>query len=225
MNSKFWPIAIGRLGAIGLPFACLIGGLFGVVMPAQAEPVTSGSAETLGGQLTLATPEAGSTSASDLGQQPLAQATPDSGTPTAQEVIPGRATRSGPSYIGVAGNIGLGGDTALGRTNFTVISKIGLTPRFSARPGVVIGSDPTILVPVTADFPIAPLNDEIDFAVAPYVGGGVAISTGSDSLVRPMLTGGIDVPIADRVTATAQANVAFFDDTEAGLILGVGYNF
>ncbi|MBW4465186.1 MAG: hypothetical protein KME07_07055 [Pegethrix bostrychoides GSE-TBD4-15B] len=143
----------------------------------------------------------------------------------AQQITPGRATRSGPSYIGVGGNIGFGGDTAMGRGNFTIYSKIGLTSRFSARPGLVVGGDPTILLPLTADFPIAPVAENVDFAVAPFVGGGLAISTGSDSLTRPLITGGIDVPVADRVTLTAQGNVAFFRDTEGSVILGVGYNF
>lgn len=143
----------------------------------------------------------------------------------AQTIAPGRATRSGPSYIGVGGNIGFGGDTAMGEGNFTIYSKIGLTNNFSARPAVVVGNDPTILLPLTADFPIAPVTEAVDFDVAPFIGGGVAISTGSDSLARPLITGGIDIPVADRVTLTVQGNVAFFRDTEGSVILGVGYNF
>ncbi|MBF2050174.1 hypothetical protein HJG54_32370 [Leptolyngbya sp. NK1-12] len=142
-----------------------------------------------------------------------------------QAVTPGRATRSGPSYVGVGGNLGFGGDTALGETNFTIFSKIGLTRNFSARPSVVVGSDPTILLPLTADLPIGAIAEDIDFAVAPFVGGGLAISTGSDSLARPLITGGIDIPVADRVTVVAQGNVAFFRDTEGSVIIGVGYNF
>ncbi len=72
---------------------------------------------------------------------------------------------------------------------------------------------------------MAPVAENVDFAVAPFVGGGLVISTGSDSLARPLITGGIDVPVADRVTLTAQGNVAFFRDTEGSVILGVGYNF
>ncbi|MCU0524935.1 MAG: hypothetical protein MUF72_08935 [Elainella sp. Prado103] len=223
---------IALFGAVILPL-----GLWITSAKAESfEPDTSRSASDLTNQpLVPAARDSSSTDSSSTDSSSTDSSSTDSSStdssstvaqsPVAQEIIPGRATRSGSSYIGVAGNIGLGGETALGRGNFTVISKIGLTPRFSARPSVVIGSDPTILVPVTADFPIEPINDEIDLAVAPYVGGGVAISTGSDSLVRPVITGGIDVPIANRVTATAQANVAFFEDTEAGLILGIGYNF
>jgi hypothetical protein len=168
-----------------------------------------------------------SNSAADLSASVSAQTTNTAATEelVAQEITPGRATRSGPSYIGVGGNIGFGGDTALGEGNFTVYSKIGLTNRFSARPGIVIGDDPTILVPLTADFPITPVSENVDFVVAPFVGGGLAISTGSDSLARPLITGGVDVPVADRITLTAQGNVAFFRDTEGSVILGIGYNF
>jgi hypothetical protein len=143
-------------------------------------------------------------------------------------ITPGRGTRSGPSYIGIGGNIGLGGDTSLGDSGFAVISKIGLTRNLSARPAVVIGgNDPTVLVPATLDFPISSVAkaSEVNLQAAPYVGGGIAISTGSSSLVRPLITAGIDVPVADRITATAGVNFAFFDDTEIGLILGAGYSF
>lgn len=147
---------------------------------------------------------------------------------TQAPVVPGRSTRSGPSYIGIGGNIGLGGDTTLGDSGVAVISKIGLTRNLSARPAVVIGgNDPTVLVPVTLDFPISSVAEagKINLRAAPYVGGGIAISTGSGSLVRPLITAGVDVPVAPRVTATAGVNFAFFDSTEIGLILGAGYNF
>ncbi len=48
-------------------------------------------------------------------------------TKVSQAVNPGQPTRSGPSYIAVGGNIGFGGSTALGRGNFAITSKIGLT--------------------------------------------------------------------------------------------------
>lgn len=182
----------------------------------------------------LATPSSGdeiaiSTSAHDLATPTSMQTATDALASTrssvAQAITPGRATRSGPSYIGIGGNVGFGGDTALGEGNFTVFSKVGLTRNLSARPSIVVGDDPTILLPLTADFPIAPVSQNVDFDIAPFVGGGLAISTGSDSLARPLITGGVDVPIANRVTLTAQGNVAFFRDTEGSVILGVGYNF
>lgn len=98
------------------------------------------------------------------------------------DVDPGQPTRGGSSYIGVAGNVGLSGDSALGEdVSFTVISKIGLTSTISARPSVVIDDDPVILIPLTYDFSIrsAEALDET-VSIAPYIGGGIGISTGGD---------------------------------------------
>jgi len=150
--------------------------------------------------------------------------TPTEPSPTVQ---PGRATRGGSSYVGVAGNIGLsGGETALGVGNFTIISKIGFTETISARPTVVIGDDTTFLVPVTYDFNLRQ-RDAVagQVTAAPYLGGGIAIATGSNSDVGPLLTAGVDVPIADRFTATGAVHAGFFDRTSIGLVIGAGYNF
>ncbi|MEW6495037.1 MAG: hypothetical protein AB1589_21335 [Cyanobacteriota bacterium] len=135
---------------------------------------------------------------------------------------PLRATRSGPSYIGVGSNIGFRGDTRLSEGSANVFSKVGLTNTLSARPSALIGSNAAFLLPVTVDF--AP-GQTVGFRTAPYVGGGVAISTARDSTIGPLLTGGVDVPVSRQVTATAGVNVGFVDRTDVGLLLGVGYNF
>jgi hypothetical protein len=179
-----------------------------------------------------------STSASALTAQALPPADPDpipseEELPSPEEVVPtdvdpGRSTRSGPSYIGVAGNLGLIGDSALGDSNFAVISKIGLTRFLSLRPSAVIDfdDDATILAPVTLDFvPRQPgeTAEELGFSVAPYIGAGAAFSTDGD--VGPMITAGFDVPISPRFTANAAVNVGFLDDVDLGIMVGVGYNF
>lgn len=148
----------------------------------------------------------------------------DGSNPPFSDVDPGTATRSGSSYIGVGGNIGIGGDTGIGEGSFSVISKVGLTRNFSARPSVMFGDNTTILLPITVDFPSQNI-EATRFNIAPYVGGGAVISTGDDSEVGVLLTGGIDVPINSQFTATAGVNVGFVGDTDVGLILGVGYNF
>jgi len=157
------------------------------------------------------------------------------------DIDPGQPTVGGSSYIGIGGNIGLDGDTALGDTNFTVISKIGLTRNLSLRPAAVFGDRTVFLVPVTYDFNLQPTEafDE-RLSIAPYLAAGVAFSTGvedddevdvfeddddDDADVGPMITGGVDFPLSERFTATAAVNAAFFDDTDIGLVLGVGYNF
>lgn len=142
------------------------------------------------------------------------------------EVSPGRATLGGSSYIGVAGNIGLGGDSALSEPNFAVISKLGLTRNISVRPSAVFGDDTTILVPITLD--LAPRRADAvgrTFGISPYVGAGVAIEASGDADVGLLLTGGIDIPLGSRFTATGAVNAAFLDQTDVGLLLGVGFNF
>ncbi len=170
------------------------------------------------------------TSADVLGEPvngPLAQAqtpAPADDTTIAQVISPGTATRSGPSYIGVGGNIGFGGNTVISDGSYAIFSKIGITNNLSVRPAALISGDVVILVPLTIDFttqavPGAPLT------VAPYVGGGVAISTGDDSDVGLLLSAGLDVPVSPQFTATAGVNVGFIDGTDVGLLVGIGYNF
>jgi hypothetical protein len=144
----------------------------------------------------------------------------------------GRATRSGPSYVGVGGNIGLGdGDTALGEGSFAVFSKIGILPYLSVRPSVLVSDNPTILLPVTFDFipGITPAveggTERIGFRASPFIGAGIAISTGDDSSVDFLATGGVDIPFAERFTGTASVSASLFDNPAVGLLLGVGYNF
>jgi hypothetical protein len=139
----------------------------------------------------------------------------------------GTATRGGSSYIGVAGNIGLsGGDSSLGDGNFAVISKIGLTKSISVRPSAVFGNDVTVLVPITYDFSFKSADAFSEpLAIAPYVGVGGAYKTGDNSKFAFLVSGGIDVPLSSQFTATASINAGFFDQTDIGLMLGVGYNF
>ncbi|MFQ4145744.1 hypothetical protein [Chlorogloeopsis sp. ULAP02] len=154
--------------------------------------------------------------------------TPEASAPeVAQAITPGRATRGGSSYIGVGGNIGLSGDTTIGEGAFAVFSKFGLTNNFSARPGALFGDNTVILLPLTLDFPVEPVTEttQQQLNVAPYIGGGAAISTGRDSTVGFLLTGGVDVPLSNEFTANAGVNVGFIDETDVGLQLGVGYNF
>ncbi len=161
--------------------------------------------------------------------QPTSQTTAQpSTTKVAQSDIDlGRTTRGGSSYIGVAANIGLsGGDSSLGDGNFAVVSKIGLTNSISVRPSAVLGDNTTVLLPITYDFTFQSADAFSEpLPIAPYVGVGGAYKTGDDSQFAFLVTGGIDVPLTAQFTATAAVNAGFFDETDIGLLLGVGYNF
>ena len=119
------------------------------------------------------------------------------------------------------------GDTALGENGFTVFSKIGLTNNFSFRPAVTINDDAVFLIPVTVDFPIksSSVFRRSSTIAVPYIGGGALVSTGDDSSIGFVLTGGVDIPLSDKFTATAGVDVGFSDETDVGLKLGIGYEF
>ncbi|MEH2192397.1 MAG: hypothetical protein V7K98_06975 [Nostoc sp.] len=162
--------------------------------------------------------------------QPTSQTTAQpSATKVAQSDIDlGRTTRGGSSYLGVAGNIGLSGDgsSSLGDGNFAVVSKIGLTNSISVRPSAVFGDNTTILLPVTYDFTFKSADAFSEpLAIAPYIGVGAAYKTGDDSQFAFLASAGIDVPLNAQFTATASVNAGFFDQTDVGFLLGVGYNF
>ncbi|HYX13229.1 MAG TPA: fasciclin domain-containing protein [Nostoc sp.] len=147
---------------------------------------------------------------------------------TTPNVRPGRTTLGGPSYIGGGGNIGLSGDdTALGDSNFSAFSKIGLTRNISVRPSVIFGDDTLFLVPLTLDFTPRASTEvgQRTFSISPYLGAGVAIEANLDTDFGLLLTGGVDVPLGTRFTLNGAVNAAFMDETDVGLQLGLGYNF
>lgn len=187
----------------------------GTFTPAPATPTTPDST-------TPTTPGTFTPAPTTPTDTPPTRIIPQQGT-----ITPGRATSSGSSYFGVGGNIGLGdGDTAIGEGSFAILSKIGLTRNFSVRPSALIGDNVTILLPVTYDFSFGEgPTGQLGFAAAPFLGVGAAISTGDDTSVDLLLTGGIDVPLGSQFTATASVNASVTGNAAVGLLLGVGYNF
>ncbi|WP_190512769.1 hypothetical protein [Oscillatoria sp. FACHB-1407] len=198
--------------------------------PAPMETIDSVSSTDLTtesapeGTLESTTIPGGETPSGDLAQSPT--------DPDTSDVDPGRTTRSGSSYIAVGGNIGIGDeDTGVGESSFAILSKVGLTSNISARPAVLFSDDVTILVPLTLDFafgdtePSEEVSDDLNLSLNPYIGAGVAISTGGDGSVDFLATGGLDIPITSRFTGTAALNAVFFDDIALGITLGIGYNF
>jgi hypothetical protein len=147
------------------------------------------------------------------------------GTQVAQyEIEPGRETRSGSSYVGAGGNIGLTGESGIGNNGFALFSKIGLTRALSVRPMVVFSDDTDFIIPITYDFPIAAEPFQ-RINLAPFVGVGAIITTYRERNAGLALTGGVDIPINANFTAVGSVTVGFVDTTSVGLLLGVGYNF
>lgn len=137
-------------------------------------------------------------------------------------IEPGRATRSGSSYVGVGANIGAIGRTPLGDVSGAILSKIGLTRAISVRPAVLINGDATFLFPITLDFPIERAG-KVNFA--PYVGLGASFSTGDRKNADLIVSGGVDVPLSPQFTLTAAANAGLINGIELGVLVGIGYNF
>lgn len=192
----------------------------------QALPVTAPQSQ----DLTAPQPEKLETSAASLTGVPTVSATAPTNQPNTTvaqnvEVIPGRATRGGSSYIGIGGNLGLSGEPALGDGAFVINSKIGLTRNISFRPAVLFGDDTDFLLPLTYDFVLESADPFAPIPFAPYLGGGVIVSTNGDNTLGFLLTGGVDVPLSAQFVANASVNVGFRNDTDVGLILGIGYTF
>ncbi|MEO0824493.1 MAG: hypothetical protein AAFX95_15840 [Cyanobacteria bacterium J06639_16] len=125
-----------------------------------------------------------------------------------------------PAYLGVGGNIGIidSDESGTGDFAFSLFGKVSLGPRFSVRPALFVSEDDTSLaIPITFNF--SPLQ-LYGFTVAPFVGGGVDISGDTGALVNA----GIDVPISQQFTLTAQGNFRVSNDSGLGLLLGVAYN-
>jgi hypothetical protein len=135
----------------------------------------------------------------------------------------GRATRSGSSYVGVGGNIGIvDGNSDVGSGSFVLLSKLGLTYYLALRPSIFIGDNVSVLLPVTYDFDTKAEITE-GYPIRPYLGAGIAL-TFNDSALDLLLTAGIDVPISSRFTATAAANMTPTNNFAFGIMLGIGYN-
>ena len=205
------PVAIVELKSIQLASK-----LEPPIAPSTAVPLP-GSAQTTASTL-LAQPET----------LPVQSQSGDSTTSgdqkVAQDITPGRATRSSSSYFGVGGNIGILGDrTAVGNGSFAILSKIGLTDRISFRPALLFGDRVTFLLPVTYDF--SSVGTVASYSVAPYVGAGFAINTGGDDTFNLLGTAGVDIPLGSQFTANAGFNVTFLNGVSFGLLLGLGYNF
>lgn len=132
------------------------------------------------------------------------------------------------NYLGIGGNIGVSGSSkGFSEGGVVVTMKTDLSERLSVRGITSFGGsiiDNTLAL--TANFPVKTASGRVQ--LVPYVGGGVLLRSKSnlqDLFVRGLVTGGIDVPLSSRFTATAAVNVGFIENTDVGVQLGVAYNF
>lgn len=129
------------------------------------------------------------------------------------------------TYFGIGFDIGIGGDTALGNSGFATVGKLGFSDNLSLRTASSFGDGIVLMFSVAYDFPLSREPFE-PVMLAPFIGGGVAFEI-DEGYAGPMISGGVDYPVSDELTATARINVAFLKEetTDVGIILGIAYNF
>jgi hypothetical protein len=169
-------------------------------------------------------------------QKPNAQQMPKEGVKgTAAALLAQTASEPKPkasplsSYTGIGGDIGLTGHrSALGSGGLAILGKTRLTDNLSLHTATVVFGSRTATSTYALTFGTAIKNKLTGQVIAfPFLGGGVALRNINGLRAAPLISSGVDVPIARRFTATARLNVGFFPDgrTDVGLLIGVGYNF
>lgn len=131
------------------------------------------------------------------------------------------------SYIGIGGTIGLSGDsTPLGEGGFSLIGRTSFTDSFSLHTSSVFQDDGLSLFSITYGIPINNDSSEIE-RFFPFAGAGVAVEDlFGDFGVDPLITTGVDISITRKFVGTVRLNLTFpEDDTDVGVLLGVGYRF
>ncbi|XGV95588.1 MAG: hypothetical protein ACAF41_22950 [Leptolyngbya sp. BL-A-14] len=173
-----------------------------------------------------------------LGDRAVSAQSPPANTPaevtTAQPSPP--VAPSGPAiqprplrnYVGIGGNIGVSGNkTGLSEGGAAIITKNDLNDWLSLRGVAVFGSNRTDnTIALTVNLPVRSRSGQV--LLVPFVGGGALLSSKynfDDFVVRGLVTGGVDLPLSRRFTATASVNVGFTDDTNIGVQIGAAYNF
>jgi opacity protein-like surface antigen len=128
------------------------------------------------------------------------------------------------NYVGLGVGLGDLGDSDLG---LSVNSKITVADNISVRPGLITDFDfsgdgeTVFLAPVTYDFEGLTAEGRL----LPFVGGGLSVSTEGKGAVGPLLTGGVDYRLTDRLTANGAVHWSIYGDSQVNGTIGLGYNF
>jgi opacity protein-like surface antigen len=128
------------------------------------------------------------------------------------------------NYVGLGVGLGDLSDSDIG---LSVNSKITVGDNVSVRPGVISDLDfsnngeTVFLAPVTYDF--NSLTN--DGRLLPFVGGGLSVSTEGAGAVGPLVTGGVDYRINERLTANGSVHWSIYGDSQVNGSIGLGYTF
>lgn len=125
------------------------------------------------------------------------------------------------SYIGIGGNLGISGEaSSLGEGGFSIVSKTRIINSLALRNSTIFGDETASIFALTGELPLT--NAAGDVVAIPFVGAGIWLHDEVD----PVVSAGVDVPLGRNFTVTNRVNLGFdSDDTDIGLLIGVGYNF
>jgi opacity protein-like surface antigen len=128
------------------------------------------------------------------------------------------------NYVGVGVGLGDLSDSDIG---LSINSKITVGDNVSVRPGVISDLDfsdngeTVFLAPVTYDFNAVTDNGRL----LPFVGGGLSVSTEGRGAVGPLVAGGVDYRINDRLTANGSVYWSIYGNSQVNGSIGLGYTF
>lgn len=128
------------------------------------------------------------------------------------------------SYIGVGATIGLSDpdETGLGEGGFSIISRAGFTENLGLHTVSIFSDTFTGNLALTVRLPVKS-GESARTLFEPFIGPGISIQDGE---IGALVSTGADVPLTKDMTATARLNIGFpNDNTEVGIIFGLGYNF
>ncbi len=128
------------------------------------------------------------------------------------------------NYVGLGVGLGDLGNSDVG---LSVNSKVTVADNISVRPGLISDLDfgsngeTVFLAPVTYDFDALTDNGRL----LPYVGGGLSVSTEGKGAVGPLVTGGIDYRLTDRLVANGAVHWSIYGNSQVNGTVGLGYTF
>ncbi|WP_225885279.1 porin family protein [Leptolyngbya sp. KIOST-1] len=128
------------------------------------------------------------------------------------------------NYVGAGVGIGNVGTSDVG---LSVNSKFTVADNISLRPGVITdlnfsgNGETSFLLPVTYDFNPVTNNGRL----LPYVGAGLSVATEGSTTVGPLVTGGVDYRITDRIVANGGVNWSLHGNSRVNGTIGLGYTF
>ncbi|HIK43848.1 MAG TPA: hypothetical protein IGR64_03065 [Leptolyngbyaceae cyanobacterium M65_K2018_010] len=127
------------------------------------------------------------------------------------------------NYVGAGVGLGNLGPSDVG---LAINSKITVGDNVSVRPGLITDfnfntGETLFLLPVTYDFNAVTDNGRL----LPFVGAGVSVSTEGAGAVGPLVSGGIDYRINDRLVANGTVQWSIFGNSQVNGSIGLGYVF